>query len=218
MDGKLAKIYSPVGYWKGISAIQKLAEASKVPEETVKKWLVKQALWQTFLPAPKRIPWPRFDVSTPNKVHQADLLFLPHDKLPSTAHGADSHLLARNSLLPEPGCFFQASPALPWTCGPTPWGLFHRCGLALFQGCRQRSPKSARARFQSLTCTSAPSFDYCLHTPRNRKISRGGSFSFPLSADQHHQVSQLRLPTLCLIPSLLLILMCVLWVVQVQVA
>jgi len=33
-------------------------------------------------PPPKRIPRPKFDVPTPNKVHQADLLFLPHDKLP----------------------------------------------------------------------------------------------------------------------------------------
>ena len=83
MDGKLAKIYySPEGYWKGIAAIKKLAEVAKVPEEIAKKWLVKQALWQIFLPAPRRIPRPRFDVSTPNKVHQADLLLLPHDKLP----------------------------------------------------------------------------------------------------------------------------------------
>jgi len=83
MVAKLAKIYyGPGGYWKGISAIKKLAEGAKVPEETAKKWLVKQALWQTFLPAPKRIPRPRFDVSTPGKVHQADLLFLPHGRLP----------------------------------------------------------------------------------------------------------------------------------------
>ena len=83
MDAKLEKIYySPGGYWKGIAAIKKLSEAVKVPEETAKKWLFKQALWQIFLPAPKRIPRPKFDVPTPNAVHQADLLFLPHDKLP----------------------------------------------------------------------------------------------------------------------------------------
>ena len=83
MDAKLAKIYySPGGYWKGIAAIKKLSEAAKVPEETTKKWLFKQALWQIFLPAPKRIPRPKFDVPTPNSVHQADFLFLPHDKLP----------------------------------------------------------------------------------------------------------------------------------------
>ena len=45
MDGKLAKIYyGPGCYWKGVAAIKKLAEAAKVPEETAKKWLIKQAL------------------------------------------------------------------------------------------------------------------------------------------------------------------------------
>jgi len=83
MDTKLAKIYyGPGGYWKGIVAMKKLAEAAKVPEETAKKWLIKQAPWQIFLPALKRIPQPKFNVPTPNKVHQADLFFLPHDKLP----------------------------------------------------------------------------------------------------------------------------------------
>ena len=82
MDAKLAKVYySPQGYWKGIAAIKKLANAAKVSEDTVKKWLVKQALWQIYLPAPKHIPRPKFDVSTPNAVHQADLLFLLHDTL-----------------------------------------------------------------------------------------------------------------------------------------
>ena len=40
-----------------------------------------RALWQIYLPAPKRIPRPRFDVVAPNDVHQADLLFLPHDRV-----------------------------------------------------------------------------------------------------------------------------------------
>ena len=83
MDAKLAKIYySPQGYWKGISAIKKLAEATKVPEDAAKQWLIKQALWQIYLPAPRYVPRPKFDVATPNSVHQGDLLFLPHDKLP----------------------------------------------------------------------------------------------------------------------------------------
>ena len=82
-DAKLAKIcYSPGGYWKGIAVIKKLSKAAKVPEETAKKWLFKQALWQIFLPTPKRIPRPKFDVPTPNSVHQEDLLLLPNDKLP----------------------------------------------------------------------------------------------------------------------------------------
>ena len=83
MDSKLAKAYySPQGYWKDIAAIKKLSEAAKVPEETAKRWLIKQALWQVYLPAPRYVPRPKFDVPTPNAVHQADLPFLPHDKLP----------------------------------------------------------------------------------------------------------------------------------------
>ena len=83
MDSKLAKIYySLQGYWKGTSAIKKLAEAAKVPEDAAKQWLIKQALWQIYLPALRYVPHLKFDVETPNSVHQADLLFLPHDKLP----------------------------------------------------------------------------------------------------------------------------------------
>ena len=82
MDAKLTKIYySPQGYWKVVSAIKKLAEAAKVPENVSKQWLYKQAIWQIYLPAPRQVPRPKFDVATPNSVHQADLLFLPHDKL-----------------------------------------------------------------------------------------------------------------------------------------
>ena len=83
MDSKLSKIYySPRGYWKGLAAVKKLAAAARVSEEVAKQWLAKQALWQIYLPPPRYIPRPKFDVSRPNAVHQADLLFLPHDKLP----------------------------------------------------------------------------------------------------------------------------------------
>ena len=52
-----------------------------MPEAIAKQWLYKQAIWQIYLPAPRYVPRPKFDVATPNSVHQADLLFLPHDKL-----------------------------------------------------------------------------------------------------------------------------------------
>ena len=78
----LAKIYSsPKGYWKGLAAIKKLASAAKVSEAVAKDWLKKQAIWQIYLPAPRHIPRPKFDVSVPNQVHQADILFLPHDRV-----------------------------------------------------------------------------------------------------------------------------------------
>ena len=73
--------YSPKGYWKGYSAVKKLAAAAKVSEDSARSWLKKQAIWQIYLPAPRQIPRPKFDVQSPNEVHQADILFLPHDKV-----------------------------------------------------------------------------------------------------------------------------------------
>ena len=71
--------YSPKGFWKGHSAIKKLAKEAKVSEKQAFEFLKKQAVWQIYLPAPKKIIRPRFDVSAKDEVHQADLLFLPHD-------------------------------------------------------------------------------------------------------------------------------------------
>lgn len=57
MERKLASIYyATPGYWKGHLAITKLALASRIDKEEVKKWLEKQALWQIYLPKPKYIP------------------------------------------------------------------------------------------------------------------------------------------------------------------
>ena len=71
--------YSPKGFWKGHSAIKKLSKEARVSEKQAFDFLKKQAVWQIYLPAPKTITRPRFDVSTKNEVRQADLLFLPHD-------------------------------------------------------------------------------------------------------------------------------------------
>ena len=65
---KLSKIYySPQGYWKGFAAIKKLAQAAKVSENVAQNWLIKQALWQVYLPAPRYIPRPKFDVPVQTK-------------------------------------------------------------------------------------------------------------------------------------------------------
>ena len=78
----LKKIYySPEGYWKGYSAVSKLSNAAKVSEVEARDWLERQALWQIYLPPPKYVPRPHWSVSRVNEIHQADLLFLPHDKV-----------------------------------------------------------------------------------------------------------------------------------------
>lgn len=41
----------------------------------------KQAVWQVYLPALRHIHLPKFDLSAPNQHHQADLLYLPYDRM-----------------------------------------------------------------------------------------------------------------------------------------
>ena len=84
MDKKFKQIYcSDGGYWRGKSVIQRLAKASGLTKEEAEKWLLKQPLYQIYLPAPKYIPRPNASMSLfakPNDIHQSDLLSLPHDK------------------------------------------------------------------------------------------------------------------------------------------
>ena len=84
-ENKLKNVYySSRGYWKGEGAVTKLAEATKVPKKTARAWLSKQAMWQIYKAPPKIIPRPSSVNSfnaIPNDMHQADLLFLPHDKI-----------------------------------------------------------------------------------------------------------------------------------------
>ena len=84
MDKKFKQIYhSDDGYWRGKSAIQKLVKSSGSTKEEAEKWLLKQPLYQIYLPAPKYVPRPNASMSLfakPNDIHQCDLLSLPHDK------------------------------------------------------------------------------------------------------------------------------------------
>jgi transposase InsO family protein len=50
-----------------------------VSEDKCQEWLNKQIIYQIYYPKPRRIIRAKFDVSVPNSIHQADLLFLPHD-------------------------------------------------------------------------------------------------------------------------------------------
>ena len=64
MDEEFKRIYySDNGYWRGKSAIQKLAKASGSTKEEAEKWLLKQPLYQIYLPAPKYIPRPNASMS-----------------------------------------------------------------------------------------------------------------------------------------------------------
>ena len=85
MDKKFNQIYySDGGYWRGKSVIQRLAQASGSTKEEAERWLLKQPLYQIYLPAPKYVPRPNASMSLfakPNDTHHGDLLSLPQDKL-----------------------------------------------------------------------------------------------------------------------------------------
>ena len=64
MAKKVEQIYySDDGYWRGKSAIQKLAKASGSTKEEAERWLLKQPLYQIYLPAPKYVPRPNASMS-----------------------------------------------------------------------------------------------------------------------------------------------------------
>jgi hypothetical protein len=81
----LQKIYyQPSGYQR---TVKKLYEASKkvgfdFSLDEVRDWLERQAVHQIHMPRPRYIPRASFcSITTPNEVHQADVLYMPYDKI-----------------------------------------------------------------------------------------------------------------------------------------
>ena len=73
--------YQPNHLWKCKKAIKKLKELSREKPKVIKQWLSRQAFWQVHLPAPKRVDRPHCQITTPNEIHQFDLLYMPSDTL-----------------------------------------------------------------------------------------------------------------------------------------
>ena len=84
--------YRPEGYYQSSkklldaliehSNFQPNINEKKELMKNVKEWLEKQAIWQIHSPAPNYIPRASFNqITCPNTYHQADILYLPHDKV-----------------------------------------------------------------------------------------------------------------------------------------
>ena len=48
-------------------------------KKDIKSWLAKQVLWQVHIPPGREINYPHYDVTKPNKQHQFDILYMPHN-------------------------------------------------------------------------------------------------------------------------------------------
>ena len=46
-----------------MTAIKKLMDVSGLPEKIVEPWIKKQILWQLYLPKPKYIPHPHYQIT-----------------------------------------------------------------------------------------------------------------------------------------------------------
>ena len=60
------------------------------------KWLLRQPLYQIYLSPPKYIPRPNASMSLqakPNDIHQADILYLPHDKYEKKVYKYALHIV-----------------------------------------------------------------------------------------------------------------------------
>lgn len=181
--------YIPKVYWKGLAAIQKLAEAGNVSEKVDRDWLRKQALWHVYLPVRRHIPRPKFHVPTLNKIHQAEFLFFCHTTLwveggtakltnmlqrPSTLPAATKKLkplrLKRLQRLQAPFGEFTS----------LPWGRIHECCHQTYE--RKWNNYSLRSRGYPQDQPIVERFNSTLASV----INTGPKCGFPPVKDQLH--------------------------------
>ena len=65
--------------WTGNKAIKELQKITSMSKKDIKSWLAKQAVWKVYIPSPKEIHHPNYDVTKPNEQHQFNLLYMPHN-------------------------------------------------------------------------------------------------------------------------------------------
>ena len=71
--------YQPNHLWTGRKAIKELHKTTSMSKKDIKSWLAKQTLWQVHISPPREINHPHYDITKPNKQHQFDLLYMPHN-------------------------------------------------------------------------------------------------------------------------------------------
>lgn len=76
--------YQPACYQRTAKKLHKASQDAgyDFSLKEVQEWLEKQAIHQIYRPRPRYIPQASFNkITRPNEVHQADVLYMPHDKV-----------------------------------------------------------------------------------------------------------------------------------------
>ena len=82
LDSALSEIYyAPAGGFQGITALHSRLPKGAASKERVRRWLSSQAVGRYMQTRPPKEVFAHFTEDRPNAIHQADLLFLPHDRV-----------------------------------------------------------------------------------------------------------------------------------------
>ena len=82
LDSALREIYyAPAGGFQGITALHSRLPKGAASKERVRRWLSSQAVERYMQTRPPKEVFAHFTEDRPNAIHQADLLFLPHDRV-----------------------------------------------------------------------------------------------------------------------------------------
>ena len=76
--------YMPNGYYQSAQKFHDavIKHGYNYNLSDIRNFLHRQAVWQVHAPRPKYIPYASFNsITVPNECHQADILYMPHDKI-----------------------------------------------------------------------------------------------------------------------------------------
>ena len=81
LDDTLSKIYYAPGGFHGITTLHSRLPKGAASKERVRRWLSSQKVGRYMQTQPPKEVFAHFTEDRPNAIHQADLLFLPHDRV-----------------------------------------------------------------------------------------------------------------------------------------
>ena len=81
LDVFLRKRYYADGGFQGVSALHTHLPKGAASKARISKWISQQDVGRYMQSPPPRATFAHFDEDKPDSIHQADLLFLPHDKV-----------------------------------------------------------------------------------------------------------------------------------------
>lgn len=80
LDSALSEVYYAPGGFQGITALHSRLPKGAASKERVRGWISSQKVGRYMQTQPPKEVFAHFTEDRPNAIHQADLLFLPHDK------------------------------------------------------------------------------------------------------------------------------------------